>query len=320
MIKLQRPLYRRHKSLIKSDFGVLMDDKTVLHPGSHIRHILASNTTSDTFSIEVKLKKGFISNFDTAYDDKVCQFCSLQMYRSVNDSKRVALSNYCPLDLFSGDRNSMIKALMSLISCPQNTFRVFKNGKAVFSQELLDQLSGDKNITSYEYLEDLVQYLFPKSFENDLSSNNLTCFLDLLCTALLTPLDNNQQTTVVKHTRCRGKEIKSYFRNKCQVAANYFSNISVENDKDFMRHTTIPSSSILGFVLSSQLLSNVSNSSLRLTYNSLAANFHDSSKHTFDGPYETSSWKSIGQTDIDSLFNEIDVKNNERIIKTDSQW
>jgi len=52
---------------------------------------------------------------------------SMQLKRS----KIVSRTNYCPLDLFSGEPRRMVQAIVALISNPQNNFRIFKVNSSV---------------------------------------------------------------------------------------------------------------------------------------------------------------------------------------------
>lgn len=49
---------------------------------------------------------------------------------------RKTISNYCPLDLFSGNKDRMKLALLSLFFTPQNNFRIFLDGRIIWSEEV----------------------------------------------------------------------------------------------------------------------------------------------------------------------------------------
>ena len=54
----------------------------------------------------------------------------------VNPSKRIQLSEYDPLDLFSNDEERMRKAVSKLFACPQNNLRIWYNDSPLVSQSL----------------------------------------------------------------------------------------------------------------------------------------------------------------------------------------
>jgi len=322
-VQMDRPAYRRHKSLLRTKFGILMEDKTLLHLQDDIKNILANNSHSDVFSVEIKLKKGFMSEHDPAFKDQVCQFCALQLYRCLfGENKRSKLSYYCPIDLFSGCRTAMKEALRALVESPQNTFRVFKNGNAVYSQELLDiLLSSDKTRTGHALLSQLIRSFFsktlelrqPTEFSNGSQKLPFTCcldmLLDLLCSALLTPLDKNQSSNIYSNrSECKGKVFKStHLKKPAFSSEKRFSEKTVAFGKE---DNVIPSSSILGQVLSCQRISNVGNCCLRKAYTDIFHCNDNSAISELDGPYDKTSWQTIGKIDMGSHQKEVNVLKN----------
>lgn len=53
----------------------------------------------------------------------------------IDQGKIKKLSQYCPVDLFSGYCNRMKKAIRGLIEEPQNNFRLCKNGLLIFDDK-----------------------------------------------------------------------------------------------------------------------------------------------------------------------------------------
>ncbi|XP_031622852.1 inositol-pentakisphosphate 2-kinase [Contarinia nasturtii] len=82
-----------------------------------------------------------------------CRYCAMQ-HQKVNGRNVKRLSKYCPLDLFSGDKARMKKAISGLIESPQNNFRVFCNGHLIYSdinqehdlQSILSPYFGNNNL------------------------------------------------------------------------------------------------------------------------------------------------------------------------------
>uniref|UniRef100_A0A1B0DLS4 Inositol-pentakisphosphate 2-kinase n=1 Tax=Phlebotomus papatasi TaxID=29031 RepID=A0A1B0DLS4_PHLPP len=128
----------------------------------------------ETYCVEIKPKQGWIfpeSTLMALYpesDGKLCRFCAMQYLKLVKKTiKRV--SNYCPIDLFSGDRNRMLKALNGLVETPQNNFRMWRSGQLIYGDGI-DQ--GFKDA-----LQD--------TMHQDDVSKNLQNFLLLLLKAIL---------------------------------------------------------------------------------------------------------------------------------------
>lgn len=55
-----------------------------------------------------------------------CKYSHFQLLKLQNNTYD-RISAYCPVDLFSGSKKRMQKAIKALISDPQNNFRVFRS-------------------------------------------------------------------------------------------------------------------------------------------------------------------------------------------------
>ncbi|XP_062400701.1 inositol-pentakisphosphate 2-kinase [Sardina pilchardus] len=85
--------------------------------------------------VEIKPKCGFLpfsGHVTKECKRKVCRFCMHQHYKLAN-GKWKRQSRYCPLDLFSGNKQRMYIAIKHLLEEPQNNFKIFKGGELIFS-------------------------------------------------------------------------------------------------------------------------------------------------------------------------------------------
>ncbi|XP_048200072.1 inositol-pentakisphosphate 2-kinase [Perognathus longimembris pacificus] len=84
--------------------------------------------------VEIKPKCGFIpfsSNVTHEMKHKVCRYC-MHQHLKVATGKWKQISKYCPLDLYSGNKQRMHFALKSLLQEAQNNLRIFKNGELIY--------------------------------------------------------------------------------------------------------------------------------------------------------------------------------------------
>nr|XP_046236672.1 inositol-pentakisphosphate 2-kinase [Scatophagus argus] len=99
--------------------------------------LLYQPTHTPPLCIEIKPKCGFLPSSKHVSKDiktKVCRFCMHQHFKVANGKwKRRSL--YCPLDLFSGNRQRMHFAIRHLIEEPQNNFKIFKGGQCIYSSK-----------------------------------------------------------------------------------------------------------------------------------------------------------------------------------------
>uniref|UniRef100_A0A0R0JB49 Inositol-pentakisphosphate 2-kinase n=1 Tax=Glycine max TaxID=3847 RepID=A0A0R0JB49_SOYBN len=150
----QRPAWRVDNARVDMHRGsvLLMSDHSVFTHGN-----LGS---SPCISVEIKPKCGFIplSRFiseGTAIKRRITRF---QMHQALklHQGEISLLSKYNPLDLFSGSKERIYKAIKDLFTTPQNNFRVFMNGSLIFGG-----LGGGAEDTNFG---------IAKAFENALKS------------------------------------------------------------------------------------------------------------------------------------------------------
>ncbi|XP_077917357.1 inositol-pentakisphosphate 2-kinase isoform X2 [Halichoerus grypus] len=84
--------------------------------------------------VEIKPKCGFIPlSSDVTHEVKhrVCRYC-MHQHLKVATGKWKQISKYCPLDLYSGNKQRMHFALKSLLQEAQNNLKIFKNGELIY--------------------------------------------------------------------------------------------------------------------------------------------------------------------------------------------
>ncbi|KAL6981878.1 Inositol-pentakisphosphate 2-kinase [Sarracenia purpurea var. burkii] len=126
----QRPSWRVDAAEVNTlcDFALLIPDYSVFPCGNLIGKLC--------ISVEIKPKCGFLpaSRFiaeGNAIKKSVTRF---KMHQSLKLKQReiAEISEYDPLDMFSGSKDRVHKAIKALFATPQNNFRVFLNGSLVF--------------------------------------------------------------------------------------------------------------------------------------------------------------------------------------------
>ena len=140
----------------------------------------AENTTGPTFSFEIKPKQGWHSLKATCSVD-LCHRC-LKQYAKLYQGEISSISKYCPLDLFSGEKTRMKRAIFDLYENPCNRFKMFKDGELVYTDNI-----GTADSTREELRE---------MFGNDDDSVVLDHLAGLLCTALLQPWEELKHASV----------------------------------------------------------------------------------------------------------------------------
>eukprot|EP00123_Amoebidium_parasiticum_P012249 comp21221_c0_seq1/m.28866 comp21221_c0_seq1/g.28866 ORF comp21221_c0_seq1/g.28866 comp21221_c0_seq1/m.28866 type:complete len:480 (-) comp21221_c0_seq1:755-2194(-) len=86
--------------------------------------------------VEIKPKWGylpqspFIDPQHAPTKATTCRFC-MHQHLKLEKGQQKEVSRYCPLDLYSGDRIRMLKALGDLLWTPQNNLKVYRNNTSV---------------------------------------------------------------------------------------------------------------------------------------------------------------------------------------------
>ncbi|OMO87536.1 hypothetical protein CCACVL1_08953 [Corchorus capsularis] len=125
-----RPAWRVDSSQVDAnrDSVLIISDHSIFRNGTH--------KAGPCISVEIKPKCGFlpISRFiaeENAVKRTTPRF-RLHQALKLHNHEISEFSKYNPLDLFSGSRDGIAKAIEALYATPQNNFRVFLNGSLVF--------------------------------------------------------------------------------------------------------------------------------------------------------------------------------------------
>ncbi|ESQ34585.1 hypothetical protein EUTSA_v10007647mg [Eutrema salsugineum] len=130
IVTSQRPSWRADAASVDTNRSsvLLMDDLTLFAHGRV--------EDKPCLSVEIKPKCGFLpsSSFiaeENAIKKSVTRFQMHQVLK-LQENEISEISEYDPLDLFSGSKDRIHRAIRALYATPQNNFRVFLNGSLVF--------------------------------------------------------------------------------------------------------------------------------------------------------------------------------------------
>ncbi|XP_033481697.1 inositol-pentakisphosphate 2-kinase [Epinephelus lanceolatus] len=266
-VQHQRPAWRCDKVMdIYSGCALCLPNLTspALHPSTH----------TPPLCIEIKPKCGFLPSSKHVSKDiktKVCRFCMHQHYKVANGKwKRRSL--YCPLDLFSGNRQRMHFAIRHLIEEPQNNFKIFKGGQCIYSSKEGSDDSLDLN-SLLHHLRPYFLYGNNRINSHMNSKAVLNDFIQVLVNALLS--GGGGDGGVVTDRRGEG-------RSFCE--ASLFN-------KERIRHGSqgLPSDSVLFRILQTQMLDTLDIEGLYPLYRRVEQHLQDFPKERtrlqMDGPY-----------------------------------
>ncbi|XP_042046753.1 inositol-pentakisphosphate 2-kinase-like isoform X2 [Salvia splendens] len=128
----QRPSWRVDAARVNS----LRDSVLLIADHSLFPHVSGSLKEDFCVSVEIKPKSGFLPTSEfiaegNAVKKKICRFTMHQALK-LHQGKISQISKYDPLDLFSGTKDRIQRAIKALFLTPQNNFRVFLNGSIIF--------------------------------------------------------------------------------------------------------------------------------------------------------------------------------------------
>lgn len=139
-------------------------DAAKINPLCHSVHLITDHSTfprganKEDFcvAVEIKPKGGFlpISEFiaeENAVKKRVPRFKMHQVLK-FHQGKISQISKYDPLDMFSGSKERVKKAIESLFQTPQNNFRVFLNGSLIYGS--MGSVSQKTSVTVNQEFQD----------------------------------------------------------------------------------------------------------------------------------------------------------------------
>ncbi|KAG7655156.1 Inositol-pentakisphosphate 2-kinase [Arabidopsis suecica] len=130
IITSQRPSWRADVASVDTNRSsvLLMDDLTLFAHG-HVED-------KPCLSVEIKPKCGFLPSSSFIAEENVIKksITRFEMHQvlKLRENEISEISEYDPLDLFSGSKERILEAIKALYTTPQNNFRVFLNGSLVF--------------------------------------------------------------------------------------------------------------------------------------------------------------------------------------------
>ncbi|KNA17367.1 hypothetical protein SOVF_080660 isoform B [Spinacia oleracea] len=168
----QRPGWRVNAAKVDcyADSVMLMSDHSVFPQGI--------SEGAPCISVEIKPKCGFLPSSSFITDENtikknVTRFKMHQVLK-LQQLKIQQLSEYDPLDLFSGSKDQIHEALKALIATPQNNLRVFLNGSLIY---------GDLGGMKFVEIEAFEDHL--KSFIHEENGMHTRRFVHLVGEAIL---------------------------------------------------------------------------------------------------------------------------------------
>ncbi|KAL1198708.1 Inositol-pentakisphosphate 2-kinase [Cardamine amara subsp. amara] len=171
----QRPLWRVNAANVDTshDSALILNDHSLFSQGISIG--------ADCISVEIKPKCGFLPTSKFISEENMLKISvsrfKMHQILKLKYNEISEVSEYDPLDLFSGSKERVSEAIKALYSTPQNNFRVFLNGSLI--------LGGSGECTGRTSPE--IGYAFEdtlKGFIQSADGLRTKCFLQLVSDAV----------------------------------------------------------------------------------------------------------------------------------------
>ncbi|XP_069006468.1 inositol-pentakisphosphate 2-kinase isoform X1 [Embiotoca jacksoni] len=282
-VQHQRPAWRCDKVMdIYSGCALCLPNLTspALHQPTH----------TPPLCIEIKPKCGFLPSTKHVSKDiktKVCRFCMHQHYKVANGKwKRRSL--YCPLDLFSGNRQRMHFAIRHLIEEPQNNFKIFKGGQCIYSSKEGSDDSLDMN-SLLHHLRPYFLYGNNRINSHMTGKTVLNDFIQVLVNALMSGGGGGDGGEVTDRPGEGRSFCEASLFNKERIRHGQKVFLSTFSDSADLGSQGLPSDSVLFRILQTQMLDTLDIEGLYPLYRRLEQHLHDFPKERtrlqIDGPY-----------------------------------
>ncbi|NWV61031.1 IPPK kinase, partial [Malurus elegans] len=239
--------------------------------------------------IEIKPKCGFIpfsSHVSQEIKHKVCRYC-MHQHLKVANGKWKRPSKYCPLDLFSGNKQRMHFALKSLLQEAQNNLKIFKNGELIYGCKDDQDCVCDWN----ELARHLKPFFFP--------SNGLVSGPHCTRTIVKELIHVITMTLLSSTDTCRAGDMKtvplSQGRSYCEASA--FNKELVRNGKHKLESSGLPRGCLLYKTLQAQMLDMLDIEGLYPLYSRVEQYLEEfpeeRSTLQIDGPYNEAFYEKL---------------------------
>lgn len=245
--------------------------------------------------IEIKPKCGFIpfsSHITKEIKQHACRYC-MHQHLKVANGKWKRMSKYCPLDLFSGNKQRMYIALKSLLQEPQNNLKIFKNGELIFGCKDDQDCLMDLN----ELANHLKTYFFPANGMVSGPQCTRTVLTELIHVITMALLSNagTLRTCDMKRTRI-SQEIRH-----CE--ASHFRKDVLRNNIHAVENSGLPKGCVLSRILQVQMLDMMDIDGIYPLYLRVQQHLEeftkDRSRLHLDGPYNETFYESLSDLSQD---------------------
>ncbi|KAM9098795.1 LOW QUALITY PROTEIN: inositol-pentakisphosphate 2-kinase [Sarcophilus harrisii] len=282
-IQAERPESRCDKDLdTLSGYAMCLPNLTRLHTSHFAEH-------RPILCVEIKPKCGFIPfsrHVTQEMKHKVCRYC-MHQHLKVATGKWKQISKYCPLDLFSGNKQRMHFALKSLLQEAQNNLKIFKNGELIYGCRDQRDSAADWN----ELACHLKPFFYPSNGLVGGPHCTRTIIKELIHVITLTLLSSTD--------KCRAGDLKvvpsSQGRGCCE--ASPFGRELLRNGKSHVEGSGLPRGCLLYKTLQAQMLDLLDIEGLYPLYRRVERHLQEFPEERdllqIDGPYDEAFYQKL---------------------------